>query len=100
MQKNLQDIRDYRKLVSIREAITSMEYKESRLEHLINSERKLVGAGIIIIIIIITPRLETLIRGHRWTVFKRLPEPLSDLAKPLSCLSELAIPLTVPFKSG
>ena len=43
MIKNLQDSQNYWKLVSIRESIGSMEFKDSRLETLISSERKLVG---------------------------------------------------------
>jgi len=45
MLSNQQDTKDYWKLVSIREAIGSMEFKDSPLETLVTADRKLILEG-------------------------------------------------------
>jgi hypothetical protein len=45
MEQNEQDVKDYWRLVAVRESMTSMEFKDSRLDTLINNTRKLVSAG-------------------------------------------------------
>lgn len=44
MEQNEQDVKDYWRLVAVRESMTSMEFKDSRLDTLINNTRKLVSA--------------------------------------------------------